>query len=265
MKTTHLKGHCIERRTCTPFSKTESLTEDKDGLQPVNQDLIAYESPNQKLILKAKGWQKPFKHTSIPFEEFRQKSSFYGLYEAILKSSLSKVSAYVATSRLISAINFHDRGHADSIMELNPSMEKPKIGDLYYFDFGTQYHHETSYLHPGIVLNTLSGKLEVVPVTTSPSIYHRAIRFHVKELVALPKTEGLLPENSAVLLDDVRWINSARIVRLIGHIEPTSALFQNIIRSRKALEPDCTQNVEGTAWEIKPVPIMRRTEYEDVS
>lgn len=265
MKRKTLAGHRIERRSATSFSKAELTNQETFSPDVEEKSLPAYESPNQKLILKAKNWQKPFKHTTISFEEFHQKSSFYGLYEAILKSSLSKVSAYVATSRLISAINFHDRGHADSIQNLNPAMKSPKIGDLYYFDFGTQYYHETSYLHPGIVLNTLGGKVEVVAVTTSPSIYRRANLYHSRELVVLSKTEGLLPEDSTVLLDDIRWMNTARIVRFIGHIEPTSTLFQTIIRGRKAMEPDCIRDAESSIWEIQPVEPVRRHEYEEVS
>lgn len=116
---------------------------------------------------------------------------------------------------------------------------KVKVGDICYIDFGRAYISEAGYQHFGIVIGYCNSKALVVPMSSNYSMYNQSYCANTftngkKHLYRLPDLKGL-NKKSVLFLNDIKYINTARVIAIKGHISKNSPLF-NDIRSRiKAL------------------------------
>lgn len=116
---------------------------------------------------------------------------------------------------------------------------KIKVGDICYIDFGVAYISEAGYQHFGIVIGYCNSKALVVPMSSNVSMYHQSycpIDFPrgKKHLYRLPDIRGL-HKRSVLFLNDIKYINTARVIEVKGHIHPKSALFNDILGRVKEL------------------------------
>ncbi len=149
-----------------------------------------------------------------------------------IKQEYGEKSIQEAKDSLISEMNFRERGHLKSCrkygMFINP-------GDLCYVDFGSRaFITEAGYQHFAIVISVCCGKAFVVPMTSKSENYEMAYDsrenpngyIHLMK-IGLPKG---LNRNSVLFLNDAKYINTARIIDIKGHIDTDSDLFREIKR-----------------------------------
>ena len=116
---------------------------------------------------------------------------------------------------------------------------KVKLGDICYIDFGPAYVTEAGYQHFGIVIGYSNSKALVVPMSSNQSMYYQSYceqtypngKIH---LYRLPTINGL-KKQSVLFLNDIKYINTARIISINGSINPKSDLFLNILKRTSKL------------------------------
>ncbi|WP_296242591.1 hypothetical protein [uncultured Faecalicoccus sp.] len=123
---------------------------------------------------------------------------------------------------MISKLNFCKRRLAFSYKEVQGYYALRK-GDICYIDFGQAYVMEIGYLHFGLILAFCHQKAFVVPMTGK-------CREHKDYIYPLGQIPGLYKE-SYLFLNDAKWINTARIIDVKGHLDPDGELFQTIQKS----------------------------------
>ena len=123
---------------------------------------------------------------------------------------------------MISKLNFCQRKQAYNYKEILPQIRIRK-GDICFIDFGQAYLMEIGYQHFGLILAFKHHKALVVPMTGKP------IRKMKSHLFALGEIPGLYKE-SCLFLNDAKWINTARIIDVKGHIDPKGKQFQQILK-----------------------------------
>lgn len=123
---------------------------------------------------------------------------------------------------MISKLNFCERKQAYSYKDIASGMRLSK-GDICFIDYGQAYLMETGYLHFGLILAFKHQKAFVVPMTGKP------IRQYKSHLFGLGAIEGLYKQ-SCLFLNDAKWINTARIIDVKGHIDPKGKQFQCILK-----------------------------------
>ena len=141
-------------------------------------------------------------------------------------------------ARLVSAANWDERHLYDSCRDLGFQIAP---GDICYLDYGRGYVKEAGYQHFGLVVSLCEGKAFVIPMTSNEKTYARA--FHprrnpegCRHLFALGDVEGL-NKRSVLFLNDGKYINTARIIRITGHIEISGNMYKEIIgRLRECLK-----------------------------
>ena len=123
---------------------------------------------------------------------------------------------------MISKLNFCQRKQAYTCKEILSQIQIRK-GDICFIDFGQAYLMEIGYQHFGLILAFKHHKAFVVPMTGKP------IRKMKSHLFALGEISGLYKE-SCLFLNDAKWINTARIIDVKGHIDPKGKQFQQILK-----------------------------------
>ena len=147
-----------------------------------------------------------------------------------IKNEYGEKSIQEAKELLISELNFRERGHLKSCrrfgMFINP-------GDLCYVDFGSRaFITEAGFQHFALVLSVCCGKAFVVPMTSKSENYETAYdevdnptgNVHLMK-IGLPKG---LNRYSVLFLNDAKYINTARIIDVKGHIDTDGELFRKI-------------------------------------
>lgn len=124
---------------------------------------------------------------------------------------------------MISKLNFCQRKQAYSYKDILSQLRIEK-GDICFIDYGQAYLMEIGYQHFGLILAFKHNKAFVVPMTGKP------IHKKKSHLFALGEIPGLYKE-SCLFLNDAKWINTARIIDVKGHIDPKSQKFQDILKS----------------------------------
>ena len=122
---------------------------------------------------------------------------------------------------LISEINFKSNAKKSSVFSENVKMDL-SAGDVCLIDFGKQYTYECSYVHLGLVIGFSQKKLFVVPMTSNKKTLGKAeeqTSDHLAVLLESDLAEGHIDKNSVLFLNDARFINSARIIEKVGHID----------------------------------------------
>ena len=109
---------------------------------------------------------------------------------------------------------------------------KIKVGDICYIDFGKSYINEAGYQHFGLVLNSYNSKILVIPMSSNESMYRQAycekeFPYGKKHLMRLKLVEGL-DKKSVLFLNDLKFINSARVISVKAHLNAKSEEFREI-------------------------------------
>lgn len=132
-----------------------------------------------------------------------------------------------ALVRMISEKNYLDRCHASSCEEMGVRI---RVGDICYIDYGMSYLNEAGFQHFGIIMKLVNGKAIVIPMTSNTKTYKEALRANGRNhLMPIGKVNGM-NRDSVLFLNDVRSINTARIIDVKAHIPLGSELFQNIYK-----------------------------------
>ena len=102
-------------------------------------------------------------------------------------------------------------------------------GDICWMDFGQTFLNEMGYQHFGLVLSIWNRKALVIPLTSNAAAYEKAGNGSLlwNHLFRIGMPEGL-NRPSTLFLNDIRFINTARILYVRAHIDPDSELFHAI-------------------------------------
>ena len=109
---------------------------------------------------------------------------------------------------------------------------KIKPGDVVYLDYGQVYLNETGYQHFGLVMAICRKKALVIPMTSNPLQYERAYdakdnprgKKHLMRIGMI----GTMNRPSVLFLNDMKFLNTARIIEVKGELSPQSQLFHEI-------------------------------------
>ena len=131
-----------------------------------------------------------------------------------------------AQSSMISEANWVERSRYFSGEEMGIFVEP---GDICYMDFGQQYLNEAGYQHFGLVMSICAKKALVIPMTSNASTYAKAYDpldnpQGKRNLMRIGKVEGLY-KLSVLFLNDIRYVNTARVIDVKAHIPTDSQLF----------------------------------------
>lgn len=112
-------------------------------------------------------------------------------------------------------------------------------GDICWLDYGRAYNREMGFQHFGLILTICAGKALIAPITSSASSYERTYGDsgnydNVKYQMSIGIPKGLR-RYCTVYLNDLRFINTARIIGKRGYIPVNSPLFIEIKRRVKEI------------------------------
>ncbi|NLC95977.1 MAG: hypothetical protein GX675_00185 [Erysipelotrichaceae bacterium] len=106
-----------------------------------------------------------------------------------------------------------------------------KTGDICFIDFGQAYVNETGYQHFGLIMSFCKNKALVIPMTSNTVQYQKAFDDDKLEgkihLLRIGKIPGL-SKPSVLFMNDMKYINSSRIIDIKAHINTNSSLFRLI-------------------------------------
>jgi hypothetical protein len=140
---------------------------------------------------------------------------------------LERLPMKVAYMECMSGLNRIKRSNPTYLVH---AVEGINIGDVCFIDYGQAYRYEAGFQHFGIIMNIINNKVFVVPMTSNPETYSKAnpLNDHpLPQLYQLGIIEGLNKE-SVCFLHDAKFINRARIIKIQGHIDPTSHLYRQL-------------------------------------
>ncbi len=106
-----------------------------------------------------------------------------------------------------------------------------RVGDICYIDYGKAYQREIGYQHFGLVLSICNDKIFVVPMTSNKKNYEEAMgedNPKGKPHLLRFKKVGHMINDTVLFLNDVKFINSARVIDVKGHISKDGHLFAYI-------------------------------------
>lgn len=144
------------------------------------------------------------------------------VYETLVPNNLE--------SALLSESNWIARGSYRCGEEIGIHVQ---VGDIAYLDYGQAYLNEMGYQHFGLVLAINERKALIIPMTSNARTYANAYDEIVnpegkKNLFGLPDIVDGLFKKSVLFLNDLKFINTARIIEIKAHLDPESALFHKI-------------------------------------
>lgn len=150
-------------------------------------------------------------------------------YLDAVRSEYENMTVRRAADTLLSDLNYQNRSQLRSCRGFGIIV---RPGDICFIDFGKAYRQEAGYQHFGLVLNVFDAKALVIPMTSNFEAFRRAYDplFNpdgVRHLMRLGKIDGLY-RYSILFLNDGKFINTARIIDVKGHLDVQSRLFQQI-------------------------------------
>lgn len=130
---------------------------------------------------------------------------------------------------LLSRFNYNYRKEFKSSELVNI---KVKIGDICFVDFGESYITEAGFQHFGLILNMYNSKAFILPMTSNASMYAQSYSPALypcgkKHLFRLGNVNGLI-KPSVLFLNDGKYLNTARIISVKGHLDINSLIFKQI-------------------------------------
>ncbi len=150
-------------------------------------------------------------------------------YMGVRRALFEQMDKEMSYSILISEVNWVMRRHMHTAVEIGIC---PHIGDICYMDFGPAYLNECGFQHFGLIFRLVQHKALVIPMTSNARQVMRAYdpltnpdgQHH---LCAIGQPKGM-HKPSVLFLNDMRYINTARILEVKAHIEPSCAQFKSI-------------------------------------
>lgn len=134
-----------------------------------------------------------------------------------------------AQDALLSEANWIERGHCTCGEEIGIHVHP---GDICYMDFGQNYLNEIGFQHFGLVLTVWQKKALIIPMTSNANTYE--IAWDAKEnpdgkknLMRLGSIPGLT-KPSVLFLNDMRFVNTARVIDIKAHLDVNGPLFQSV-------------------------------------
>lgn len=130
---------------------------------------------------------------------------------------------------LVSEANWIVRGHCSCGDEIGIQVSP---GDICYMDFGQAYLHEMGFQHFGLIINIWLGKALVIPMTSNERTYANAWDrddnpYGRKNLMRIDHVAGL-QKPSVLFLNDMRFVNTARVIDVTGHMDVRSDQFRSV-------------------------------------
>lgn len=150
-------------------------------------------------------------------------------YVTGLPEEFNRMSEKEARESLLSEYNYRMRSKLKSCRGFGLNIE---AGDVCYIDFGRAYLSEAGYQHFGLVLKVFNGKAFVLPMTSNRTAYLSAYDpvdnpNGLNHLYRIGSIEGLYKE-SVLFLNDGKFINTARIIDVKGHLDPEKEPFRSV-------------------------------------
>lgn len=150
-------------------------------------------------------------------------------YMAGLPDEFNRMTRKEARDSLLSEYNYKVRSKLKSCRSFGLNIEP---GDVCYIDFGRAYVTEAGYQHFGLVLKVFNGKAFVLPMTSNKSALEGAYEPDdnpegMNHLYRIGAIEGLTRE-SVLFLNDGKFINTARIIDVKGHLDPEGEAFKKV-------------------------------------
>ena len=164
-----------------------------------------------------------------------QASSLQTMREAIedygddIKLQYRDMTVKQARDSLLSEYNYQIRSKLKSCRRFGLYIYP---GDLCYVDFGRAYLSEAGYQHFALVMSVFCGKAFVIPMTSKKESYQQAYDEKTNpagfiHLMRLGLPDGL-NRYSVLFLNDAKYINTARIIDVKGHIDVNGEQFREI-------------------------------------
>lgn len=127
------------------------------------------------------------------------------------------MNVYASEQAMLSMRNYIDRANKDtSYTNLNV-----QPGSICWIDYGVAYQYEAGFQHLGLVLSICHGKALVVPMTSNSQTFQKAY----SEMYLLPlKRFGKLKKDSALFLNDAKFISLQRFIKVIEQLDSAEAL-----------------------------------------
>lgn len=150
-------------------------------------------------------------------------------YTNSLQRELLNEDPQLAKNKLVSEFNFETRKNLKSCKVYKMTIQE---GDIVYMDYGKAYLLEAGYQHFGIVVRMYNSKALVVPMTSNAEAYNNAYDELINpdgltHLMKIGRQKGCY-KYSVLFLNDAKFVNTARIINIKGHISTESALFKKI-------------------------------------
>ncbi len=130
---------------------------------------------------------------------------------------------------MISEENWIDRGSLTCGEEIGVRV---RVGDICWMEYGQAYLNEMGFQHFGLVVAIIMHKALVIPLTSNESAYARA--YDPVEnptgnrcLMRIGLVDGLR-KNSTLYLNDMKFLNTARMFEIRAHLEPEDPLFLEV-------------------------------------
>jgi hypothetical protein len=175
----------------------------------------------------------------IKNDDFYRSEEIFQQYTYQYQQYLRSLSTKQMSRECISGINRLQRQSLRSSSQLNIHV---KVGDVCYIDFGQVYINEAGYQHFGLILSIVNHKAFVLPMTSNSTTYQYAndpsrIEHGKNHLYQLGWIEGL-NKQSVAFLNDCKFINTARIIAIKGHLDVEGENFREIVeRVKDAIFP----------------------------
>lgn len=158
----------------------------------------------------------PMEELDIPWKQYLEsKKEVYEVLEPELRQSV-----------MISEVNWILRHKLESSLPFGLYLH---VGDIVYLDYGQAYTNEMGYQHFGIIWRIYEGKALVIPMTSNKKQYRDAYDevehpTGKRHLMRLGMIDGM-NKPSVVYLNDFRFINMARVIRVVAQLDVNSVTF----------------------------------------
>lgn len=149
-------------------------------------------------------------------------------YQKIKKTVYSLIDKENFNDNLVSEVNWILRSKANSCKEFGVNV---KSGDICFIDFGQAYINEIGYQHFGLIMAICKNKALVIPMTSNNNQYSGALDDDnpsgKENLMRIGLVSGL-NKPSVLFINDLKFINTSRIIDVKAHINIKSPLFRLI-------------------------------------
>ncbi len=170
-------------------------------------DLPLFENNNDLRKEYSREWQKYLKHKRNVYTHIDDKS---------IDANMVSEANWILRNKYMSCESFGVNA---------------RTGDICFIDFGQAYVNEIGYQHFGLIMTFCKNKALVIPMTSNSIQYHKALdeenpdgKVHLLRIGLIPG----LNKPSVLFMNDMKFINSSRIIDVKAHLDVKSSLFRLI-------------------------------------